>query len=106
MPHVSCYSWDHEVHPGYWALTCKGYLCYYDELTQFVYYPNMETPTGTFFGGVGAGVAMGEVMDENGYDTCMEITNEEAIELFGEIDMSTLNEDMGVLQKSDKYIRE
>ena len=61
-----------------------------DGLNNMTYYANMMGPNGMFFGGDKEVIAISKLMDEKGYDNRLEITNEEAKELFGEADMSTM----------------
>ena len=42
------------------------------------------------FGGDKENAAIGDCMDQKGYDNCFQITYDEAVELFGEPDMSTM----------------
>ena len=91
LPDVDPSNWDYDKHPIYYGYTDKGYQCVYDGLTNMCYYASMMAPTGMYFGGDKENGAIGNLMDRNGYDTCFEITNEEAKELFGEADMSTMS---------------
>lgn len=90
LPSVSPQGWDMEKHPVYKGLTKTGYMCAVDGLTNKVYYANMMIPTGSMFGGDKETTALCDYGDKKGYDNCFEITYEEAKELFGEPDMSTM----------------
>ena len=90
LPDVTGYGWDFEKHPVYCGYTTKGYMCVVDGLNNMTYYANMMDPTGCMFGGEKEVIAIRKLMDEKGYNNRLEITNEEAKELFGEPDMSTM----------------
>ena len=90
LPNVTCYGWDFEKHPVYYGYTTKGYMCCVDGLNNMTYYANMMDPTGCMFGGDKEKIALINYMEEKGYDNSFEVTYEEAKELFGEADMSTM----------------
>ena len=92
LPYVSTRGWDYSIHPVYRGYTTKGYMCMVDEYNgkQRVFYANMQDPQGCMFGGDKENVAMRKYCKKNGYDSGFEITYEEAKELFGEPDMSTM----------------
>ena len=92
IPDVTGYGWDFEKHPIYCGYTTKGYQCMIDGLNNMTYYANMMGPDGVFFGGDKEVIAMRKLMDKKGYNTNLEITYEEAKELFGEADMSTMKD--------------
>ena len=92
LPSVDVYGWDFDYHPVYLGYTVKGYKCVMDEVNgkQRVYYANMMDPMGNFFGDSKETGAINDYMDRKGYDNGFEMTYEEAKELFGEPDMSTM----------------
>lgn len=90
IPDVTGYGWDFEKHPIYCGYTTKGYQCVVDGLNNMTYYANMMDPTGCFFGGDKENGTIIKYMEEKGYNCDLEITYEEAKELFGEPDMSTM----------------
>ena len=90
LPTVSCQGWDLEKHPIYCGYTTKGYQCMIDGLNNMTYYANMMGPDGEFFGGDKENGTIIKYMEEKGYNCALEITYEEAKELFGEADMSTM----------------
>ena len=90
IPNVDSRGWDYEKHPVYYGYTTKGYMCVVDGLTNKTFYANMQDPRGNFFGGDKETTVMYDYGMEHGYNTSFEITYEEAKELFGEADPSTL----------------
>ena len=91
LPDVSMYGWDLEKHPVYFGYTTKGYMCVVDGLNNMTYYANMMLPDGTFFGGDKEVNVIYDYMMKKDYNNRLEITYEEAKELFGEADMSTMS---------------
>ena len=90
LPYVNPQGWDMEKHPVYKGLTKTGYMCAVDGLTNKVYYANMMIPTGSMFGGDKESILLWDYITEKGYDNDLQVTYEEAEELFGEPDMSTM----------------
>ena len=66
-------------------------MCVVDGLNNMTYYANMMDPTGCFFGGDKENGTIIKYMEEKGYNCDLEITYEEAKELFGKPDMSTMS---------------
>lgn len=91
LPHVDPSNWDYDKHPIYYGYTDKGCQCVYDGLTNMCYYANMMAPTGMYFGGDKANSIMYNYIIEKGYESCFQVSYEEAKELFGEPDMSTMS---------------
>ena len=92
LPHVTKQGWDHEKHPIYYGYTTKGYRCMVDGLNGMTYYGNMNGPNGDAIGTAAEGMVLIPYMEEKGYNYDLEVTYEEAKELFGEADMSTMVE--------------
>ena len=91
LPSISSYGWDREKHPIYYGYTNKGYKVVQDGLTGNVYYPSMLTPDGKIFGGDKETGVIYKYQKEKGYEYACQITLEEAEELFGKLDESTLS---------------
>ena len=92
LPDVSSKGWDLTLHPVYHGYTVKGFMCCMDEYNgkQRVFYANMQDPTGCMFGGDKESMVLWDYIVEKGYDNDLQVTYEEAKELFGEPDMSTM----------------
>lgn len=93
LPEASTLGFDYDKHPLYYSRTTKNYKCVVDGLTNEVYYANMLLPDGTFFGEDAEEMAMYDYIKEKGYDNYLQIPYDEAKELFGELDSSTMSED-------------
>ena len=105
IPNLSRYKWDSEKHPIWFGYTDKGYMCVYDPTTELTYYSSMSDPTGMLFGSDKENAAIGDCMDQKGYDNCFQITYDEAVELFGEADMSTMStSDWGCSDYEEKLV--
>lgn len=105
LPNLSSYKWDREKHPIWYGYTDKGYQCVYDPTTDLTYYPSMQDPTGMLFGSDKELVAQSEYMDKKGYDNAFMITYDEAVELFGKPDMSTMStSDWGCSDYEEKLV--
>lgn len=78
LPDLSSYKWDREKHPIWYGYTGKGYQCVYD-------------PTGMLFGRDKETTAIWNYIEKMGYDNAFMITYDEAVELFGKPDMSTMS---------------
>ena len=93
LPSISGYGWDYEKHPLYFGYTKLGFKIVQDGLTGNIFYPGMVTPDGQIFGGDKETGALYKYQKEKGYDYACQITLEEAEELFGEPDLSTMSEE-------------
>lgn len=92
IPKLSRYKWDFEKHPIWFGYTDKGYMCVYD-------------PTGMLFGRDKETTAIWNYIEKMGYDNCFQITYDEAVELFGKPDMSTMStSDWGCSDYKDKLV--
>ena len=92
IPKLSMYKWDFDKHPIWYGYTDKGYMCVYD-------------PTGTLFGSDKENIAQWEYIEKMGYDNCFQITYDEAVELFGKPDMSTMStSDWGCSDYEEKLV--
>lgn len=92
LPHADGYGWDFEKHPIWYGYTDKDFMVVYDPTTELTYYCNMMTPTGGLFGRAAVEAAtLGQYVLSKGYNTGYEVTYEEAVQLFGKPDMSTMS---------------
>ena len=91
LPNLSSYKWDFDKHPIWYGYTDKGYQCVYDPTTDLTYYPSMSDPTGMLFSREKEDTAIWNYIEKMGYDNCFQITYDEAVELFGKPDMSTMS---------------